>query len=252
MLTVSGCSSDEAFSTSLRLRLGLEQLPAGYTCNTHNVPIDTFAHHELSCQNFQGAVHARDDLIRDELFAVCLVLDRGCELQQETGATSSAAISLSNMEAPKIEQRASARTVPGDIAVRLTRDANARTFYDITVVNTLTAAAEVSIGQAANPTKRLISFLGVAHRKKIEKHGADVARVGGQFFPLVVSTTGVWHPDSLTRLRELARYASTRQGISESESWKALLARLGCALAKGNELVLRAARRQMQPGADVK
>ena len=74
------------------------------------------------------------------------------------------------------------------------------------------AAAEVSKSEATNPSEILTSFLGVAHRKKIEKHGAHVARVGGQFFPLVVSTTGVWHPDSLTRLRELVRYASTSQG----------------------------------------
>ena len=61
------------------------------------------------------------------------------------------------------------------------------------------------------------------------KHGADVERVGGQYFPLVVSTTGVWHPDSLKRLQEMARYALMSYGVSECESWKALLDRLGYA-----------------------
>ena len=39
--------NDEAFSTTLRLRLGLEQLPPGFQCETHNVALDTFAHHAL-------------------------------------------------------------------------------------------------------------------------------------------------------------------------------------------------------------
>ena len=67
---------------------------------------------------------------------------QGRELQQENGATSSAASSLSTMEVSQIEHRASARTLSWNIAVRITRDANSRTFYYITVVNTLTAMAE--------------------------------------------------------------------------------------------------------------
>ena len=65
--------------------------------------------------------------------------------------------------------------------------------------------------------------------------------------PLDVSTTGVWHPDSLMQLQELSRYASARNGSSESESWKALLAKLGCALTRGNTLVLKTACPQMEP-----
>ena len=143
--------------------------------------------------------------------AICSVsgIRQGRELQQENGATSSAASSLSIMEVSQIEHRASARTVSWNIAVRLTRDANSRTFYYITVVNTLTAMAEVSIGQAINSSQSLISFSEWRMENKT-KHGADVARVGGQYFPLVVSTTGVLHPDSLKRLQEVARYALMR------------------------------------------
>ena len=57
--------------------------------------------------------------------------------------------------------------------------------------------------------------------------------------------TGVWHPDSLRRLRELSGYAAARRGRTETEGWKTLLVRLGCALARGNALILKAARNAM-------
>ena len=182
--------SDEAFSTSGRLRLRLEQLPAGYKCETHNAQIDTFANHALSCQNFQGAVHARHDFIRDEPFAINVALDNHNELKLQNGAALPAVTTHLNRNEPQLEQRASSRSVPGDFALRITRDAVSRTFYDITVVNTLIDKAESSINLPGTPSENLILFLCVAQRKKIEKHGADVPKMNGYFVPLVVSTTG--------------------------------------------------------------
>lgn len=63
-------------------------------------------------------------------------------------------------------------------------------------------------------------FLDEAYRRKRAKHEADVRSIGGSFVPLVVSATGVWHGDSLKKLRELCRYSSSRAGISEEEGWK--------------------------------
>lgn len=51
--------------------------------------------------------------------------------------------------------------------------------------------------------------------------------------------------DSLRRLRELSGYAAARQGRPEMEYWKTLLARLGCALGKGNALNLKVTRSAM-------
>ena len=42
---------DEAFCTALRFRLGLDQLPAGFYCATHNVAKYTKGCHALLCQN---------------------------------------------------------------------------------------------------------------------------------------------------------------------------------------------------------
>lgn len=108
-------------------------------------------------------------------------------------------------DAPQLEQRATGRKVPGDFALRLTQDADKRPFYDLTVTNTLTDHVTSSICLASDTTTGLISVLNKAHRKTMDKHGAYMAGSGGHFVPLVVSTTVVWHPDSIARLRELSR-----------------------------------------------
>ena len=64
----------------------------------------------------------------------------------------------------------------------------------------------------------------------------------GRVVALAVSATWLWHGDSLKELRLLSRYTSSRAGISENEGWKTLLAEVGSALARGNSVILNAAR----------
>ena len=92
--------------------------------------------------------------------------------------------------------------MPGDIVVRLTREAAVQTYYDVIVVNGLTLQAVQCIGGSVDPIQSLQDWLDGAYRRKMDKHGASVSAFGGRFVPMVVSTTGVWHPDSL---RELCR-----------------------------------------------
>ena len=107
---------------------------------------------------------------------------------------------------------------------------------------------QYSLSLSRFQVKCLITVLiSTYFNRKIVKHSADVSRAGGRFVPLVVSTTGVWHQSSLTELRKLVKYASTRRGESEPEAWKSVLARLGCSLAKGNEFVLKTTRLALQP-----
>ena len=145
--------------------------------------------------------------------------------------------------------RASGRTVPGDIVVRFSRELPTRSFYNITVVKSLTDQAVFQASSDLGPVQGFKKVLNGAYSKKVNKHGADVESVGGRFVPLVVTTTGVWHPEFLRELRAFFRYASIRQGEPEEVSWKQLLARLGCALEKGNEAVLNAARSAFHAGA---
>ena len=134
--------SDEAFISALRLRLGLEQIPAGFRCQTHNYDFDTYGRHALSCQNFQGAVNARHDYVGDAIldqYARCTFLDHTAELTLKRCADESTA-SAPPLVTDEVfrEQYASGRNVPGDIGVCLTRDAHTKTYYEINVVNCLT------------------------------------------------------------------------------------------------------------------
>lgn len=188
-------------------------------------------------------------MIRDEI-SFCKLLDSTAQLSIERSA-------LSALDVPQgfdrddlgIEKRASGRTIPGDIALRLSRDDPSRLFYDITVVNCMTPQA-LAAANGTTPTDGFLSVLCTAFNNKIAKHEADVLRVGGRFVSLVVSTFGAWYPDSLRELRKIATYVSTRRGNSESESWRLLLAKVGCAMARGNALVLRSARQALSLALD--
>lgn len=103
---------------------------------TYNTQYDTEARHALSGQNFQNAVHVRNDLIRDELFDICVLLDRSTETCHLFIRDPDRL--LPNADLPQLEQRATKPSIPGDIALRLKRDFNVQTFYDIAVVNSLT------------------------------------------------------------------------------------------------------------------
>ena len=98
-----------------------------------------------------------------------------------------------------------------------------------------------------DPSQGLQNWLDSAYRRKSEKHAACVSEFGGRFVPLVVSSTGAWHADSLRELRKLSNYASARKGIPESDGWKSLLAKVGCALARGNALIISSARSLLRP-----
>ena len=172
----AGCTelSDEAFTTTLRLRLGLDQLPSGCRCMTHECEFDSRGHHALSCQNFQGSVHCRRDLIRYQIFSFCKLLDGGAQLGIEQSAPP-ALDDLQSLDRDGLgtEQRASGRTIPVDIALRLSRDEPSRSFYDITVVNCLTPQA-LAVADGTSSTEGFQSVLRTAFNKMIAKHEADM------------------------------------------------------------------------------
>ena len=75
--------SNHEMEVALRLRFGINQLPSGHHCNTHEYDIDAAGRHALLCQNWQGAVHRRHDLLRDVIFNQCSILDHEAEFKTD-------------------------------------------------------------------------------------------------------------------------------------------------------------------------
>ena len=127
--------SDDHFATAVRLRLGLDQISNGCHCTTHEIELDTRGRHALSCQNWQGLVHRRHDLLRDTIFKICSKIDRDAEIDSVLSEGDCNPIAASNFrELPiqvTMEERADSTLIPGDVAVRLSSSDTGRTFYDV-------------------------------------------------------------------------------------------------------------------------
>ena len=244
-LTAKPCGStelsDEAFSIALRLRLGLDVLPAGFRCETHNVELDTLGRHALSCQNFQGDVARMHNLIRDAIFAQCSLIDRKARVI-ESAFQPDQNSEEHNQTTVKTEQRATENTVPGDVVVRLSSTDSTETYYDIVVVNCLTDHSLNESAKFPSPVLGFEHLLNIPFNHKLKKHAHDVQRFGARFVPLVFSTVGNMHGDSLSELRRLSNYVAGRLGQYEPDKWRDLLAELACALARGNAMILDAVR----------
>ena len=178
LTTRPGLGVRQNYST-LRLRLGLDQLPAGYRCLTHGCDFDSMGHHALSCQNLQGAIDIRHDLILDEIFSQCLFLDRTSQLIQRIERSADEAPNGVDTN-PMIEQWAGGRTVPGDIVVRLAR----KRLFKLLRHNSGEqphATGGSMPGGLADLSEGLQDWLGRAYRRKMDKHGVSVSEFGGRF-----------------------------------------------------------------------
>ena len=80
-------------------------------------------------------------------------------------------------------------------------------FFDVSARNTLSPSflsqASVSAGAAA-----------AREALKDKQHEANVVVAGGQFYPLIVETFGVWTPFARETLKDIARRTTARNGLS--------------------------------------
>ena len=80
-------------------------------------------------------------------------------------------------------------------------------FFDLTVRNTLQPAFLA----CGSETAGVAAEAGIA--AKDAAHEAAVSASGGEFFPLVVESFGVWASSSLSTLRQIASRATTFSGL---------------------------------------
>lgn len=105
-LLISPRSHQGALSLMMRLSLPLfasdlgsnNSLPAFSVRRT--TLLLTLSHITHSCKNAQGSVHARHDLIKDELFAVCQAIYKNSELYQKGDISADSLHNISILDVP--------------------------------------------------------------------------------------------------------------------------------------------------------
>ena len=67
--------------------------------------------------------------------------------------------------------------------------------------------------------------------------GAELRREGVSFWPVAVSSLGIFHPEAIKLIKTLSRYKSTRLGLDEKKTFNQELKLLSCQLRRGNSLM---------------
>ena len=75
---------------------------------------------------------------------------------------------------------------------------------------------------------------------KDKQHENNAVAAGGQFYPLIVETFGVWTPFAGETLKDIARRTTARNGLSPKKAFNNLIQQLSICLWRYNaKTVLR-------------
>ena len=67
--------------------------------------------------------------------------------------------------------------------------------------------------------------------------GAELRREGVSFWPVAVSSLGIFHPEAIKLIKTLSRYKSGRLGLDEKKTFNQEMKLLSCQLQRGNSLM---------------
>ena len=67
--------------------------------------------------------------------------------------------------------------------------------------------------------------------------GAELRREGVSFWPVAVSSLGIFHPEAIKLIQTLSRYKSDRLGLDEKKTFNQEMKLLSCQLQRGNSLM---------------
>ena len=62
-------------------------------------------------------------------------------------------------------------------------------------------------------------------------------REGVSFWPVAVSSLGIFHPEAIKLIQTLSRYKSDRLGLDEKKTFNQEMKLLSCQLQRGNSLM---------------
>ena len=78
----------------------------------------------------------------------------------------------------------------------------------------------------------------VAHERKERAGGAELRREGLSFWPVAVSSLGIFHPEAIKLIKTLCRYKSVRLGLDEKKTFNQEMKLLSCQIQRGNSLMI--------------
>ena len=67
--------------------------------------------------------------------------------------------------------------------------------------------------------------------------GAELRREGVSFWPVAVSSLGIFHPEAIKLIQTLSRYKSVRLDLDEKKTFNQEMKLLSCQLQRGNSLM---------------
>ena len=202
--------SRHEFVLAARLWLGIPVFSSCIRCPCRQL-IDPMGDHLLGCGHGPLRIR-RHDALRQMLYHAL----------------------LNDHPGGRIEQRcASDRQLrPGDVFHSSFQNGKPG-YFDITVRNTLQPAFLMRGAEQAG----VAAEAGVAVKDHL--HAAAVEESGGEFYPIVVESFGVWAPCSLVTLREIASRATTHTGLPRHRALTNLMQQLSVLLWRYNARLLR-------------
>ena len=181
-----------AFRLLLKYSIGMPLFSDVRNCPDCGKTMDKFGHHALSCRKASGAIEKHNSIV-NSIF-----------LQMKAAGINCCSEAFNPMK--------DCRQRPGDIYMP-EFDVRGDAFFDVSVI---------SIGSDsyyARAAKSKLSGSEIRYQSKMSKY----PDLGFRFKPLVLESTGGWHPYSIGFLKILSVHIAARTNKSAIESLNALL-----------------------------
>ena len=202
--------SRHEFVLAVRLWLGIPVFSSYIRCPCRQI-IDPMGDHLLGCGHGPLRIR-RHDALRHVLYHALLIDHPGVRIEQRCASDR--------------------QLRPGDVFHPSFCNGKPG-YFDVTVRNTLQPAFLLRGAERAG----FAAEAGVAAKDQL--HATAVEESGGEFYPIVVESFGVWAPCSLITLRDIASRATTYTGLPRHRALTNLMQQLSVVLWRYNARLLR-------------
>jgi hypothetical protein len=181
-----------AFRALLKYSCGMPLFTGEHKCPDCNRIQDNFGHHAVSCKKAAGAIDKHNSIV-NSIF-----------IQMKSAGINCCSEAFNPLQINR--QR------PGDIYMP-EFDSLGDAFFDISVIS---IGADSYYKRAA---KNQLAGSDIRYQQKISKY----PELGNRFKPLILESTGGWHPFSFNFLKTLADHIAARTNKTAKDSLNALL-----------------------------